>query len=76
MSFHIVIKHSFKMFFNSLESSIEWSRSVLNARCRVCRRKGDPEKMLLCDTCNKGHHIYCLKPMLEVCIKNMLGKEN
>lgn len=51
-----------------LESSIEWSRSVLNARCRVCRRKGDPEKMLLCDTCNKGHHIYCLKPALEVTI--------
>lgn len=48
------------------ESSVEWSRSVLNARCRVCRRKGDHEKMLLCDTCNKGHHIYCLKPPMEV----------
>lgn len=48
-----------------LESSVEWSRSVLNARCRVCRRKGDPEKMLLCDTCNKGHHIYCLKPPMD-----------
>jgi hypothetical protein len=32
----------------------------------VCRRKGDPENMLLCDNCNKGHHAYCLKPALDV----------
>jgi bromodomain adjacent to zinc finger domain protein 1A len=48
------------------DNSITWNRSALNARCRICRRKGDPEKMLLCDGCDKGHHMYCLKPLLTV----------
>ncbi|XP_077296787.1 ATP-dependent chromatin assembly factor large subunit isoform X2 [Arctopsyche grandis] len=47
-----------------LENSIEWSRSILNANCRICRRKNDDENMLLCDSCNKGYHMYCLKPKL------------
>jgi PHD-finger len=37
----------------------------MNAKCRVCRRKTDPEKMLLCDGCDRGHHMYCLKPKLK-----------
>ncbi|KAH0556601.1 bromodomain adjacent to zinc finger domain protein 1A isoform X1 [Cotesia glomerata] len=49
---------------NTLESSIAWSRSALNARCRICRKCRDAENMLLCDGCNKGHHLYCLKPKL------------
>ncbi|CAL8080599.1 unnamed protein product [Orchesella dallaii] len=60
---------SFSQLFVHLftfDNSVEWSRSVLNARCRVCRRKGNPENMLLCDGCNKGHHAYCLKPPLEI----------
>ena len=40
-------------------------RSILNTRCRICRRKADPEKMLLCDGCDRGHHLYCLKPKLK-----------
>ncbi len=43
-----------------------WSKSFLNARCRLCRKKGDGEKMLLCDGCDRGHHIYCLKPPMKV----------
>lgn len=50
----------------TLESSILWSKSSLNARCRLCRRKGDGEKMLLCDMCDRGHHMYCLKPPVKV----------
>ena len=50
----------------TLDNSITWSRSALNARCRICRRKSDPDNMLLCDGCDKGHHIYCLKPKLKV----------
>lgn len=50
----------------TLERSIAWSRSVLKAHCRICRRRGDAENMLLCDGCNRGHHLYCLKPPLEV----------
>ncbi|KAL5008235.1 hypothetical protein ScPMuIL_013816 [Solemya velum] len=46
----------------TLEKSIAWSKSALHARCRVCRRKGDGEHMLLCDGCDRGHHTFCLKP--------------
>ncbi|CAH2044803.1 unnamed protein product, partial [Iphiclides podalirius] len=49
----------------TLDSSIMWSASILNASCRLCRRKTDPDNMLLCDGCNKGHHLYCLKPKLS-----------
>ncbi|PSN58246.1 hypothetical protein C0J52_00127 [Blattella germanica] len=52
------------LHLSSLDNSIQWSRSALNAHCRLCRRRGDGENMLLCDGCNKGHHLYCLKPKL------------
>ncbi|XP_063895724.1 bromodomain adjacent to zinc finger domain protein 1A [Helicoverpa armigera] len=58
-SYSQVVLHLF-----TLDSSITWSASILNACCRLCRRKTDPENMLLCDGCNKGHHLYCLKPKL------------
>lgn len=33
----------------------------------VCKKKGDEEQMLLCDSCNKAFHMYCLRPrILEV----------
>ncbi|GLG96446.1 Nucleosome-remodeling factor subunit NURF301 [Gryllus bimaculatus] len=47
-----------------LDFSIHWSKSVLNTRCALCKRRGDGENMLLCDGCNRGHHLYCLKPKL------------
>lgn len=49
-----------------LETSVTWSKSALHARCRICRRKTDGEHMLLCDGCDRGHHMYCLKPPLKV----------
>lgn len=51
---------------SSLERSVLWSRSVLNARCRICRRRGDADNMLLCDGCDRGHHTHCLRPRLRV----------
>lgn len=54
------------LHYCTLDSCIMWSRSVLLARCRICHRQRDPENMLLCDECNKGHHMYCLKPKLTV----------
>ncbi|XP_075983251.1 ATP-dependent chromatin assembly factor large subunit [Anticarsia gemmatalis] len=58
-SFAQLVLHVF-----TLDSSVTWSASILNASCRLCRRKTDPDNMLLCDGCNKGHHLYCLKPKL------------
>lgn len=51
--------------YGTLDSCIMWSRSALLARCRICRRQKDSENMLLCDSCNQGHHLYCLKPKLK-----------
>ncbi|KAJ9120143.1 hypothetical protein QFC22_003042 [Naganishia vaughanmartiniae] len=33
--------------------------------CEVCRSGRDGTKMLLCDECDKGFHIYCLDPPLS-----------
>merc|ERR1711881_414337 len=49
----------------TLDNSIVWSKSIMNTKCRICRRKTDPDQMLLCDSCDKGHHLYCLKPKLK-----------
>ena len=54
------------LHLSTLEKAVTWSKSVLHTRCKLCRRKGDPEKMLLCDQCDRGHHMYCLKPPLKV----------
>ncbi|CAG9857878.1 unnamed protein product [Phyllotreta striolata] len=52
------------LHYGTLDSCVMWSRSALLARCRICRRQKDSENMLLCDNCNLGHHLYCLKPTL------------
>lgn len=53
------------LHLQSLDESIAWSKSSMNARCRLCKKKGDAEKMLLCDGCDRGHHIFCLRPVLK-----------
>merc|ERR1719420_2718534 len=37
----------------------------MNTKCKICRRKVDPDKMLLCDGCDNAYHMYCLKPKLK-----------
>lgn len=62
------------LHYGTLDSCVKWSRSVLLARCRICSRKKDSENMLLCDNCNLGHHLYCLKPKLTVSKMDILSK--
>ena len=50
---------------STLERAIAWSKSLMNVRCRICRRKGGDEYMLLCDGCDHGYHMYCLRPPLH-----------
>lgn len=50
------------LHYNILHDAITWSRSAQRVGCLICRRKNDPEQTLLCDQCNKGWHMYCLKP--------------
>jgi bromodomain adjacent to zinc finger domain protein 1A len=52
------------LHYNILHDSILWSRSAQRVGCMICRRKNDPEQTLLCDECNKGWHMFCLKPKL------------
>lgn len=49
----------------NLDESIAWSKSTLNAKCKICRKKGDPEHMVLCCECDRGYHLYCLRPALS-----------
>jgi len=53
------------MHLTTLDNSIVWSKSIMNTKCKVCRRKVDPDKMLLCDGCDNAYHLYCLKPKLK-----------
>lgn len=48
------------------EKSLNWDLSAMKTanKCRVCRRKANDE-MILCDKCNRGYHIYCLKPPIN-----------
>ena len=32
--------------------------------CMTCHSRGHADQMLLCDACDHGYHIYCLKPRL------------
>ncbi|GAB0088714.1 Bromodomain adjacent to zinc finger domain protein 1A, bromodomain [Sergentomyia squamirostris] len=54
------------LHYNILYDSIMWTESAHHAACQICRRKSDPEEMLLCDECNSGCHMFCLKPPLTV----------
>ncbi|XP_010931052.1 probable Histone-lysine N-methyltransferase ATXR5 isoform X2 [Elaeis guineensis] len=33
-------------------------------RCEQCRSGDRDEEMLLCDSCDKGYHIFCLRPIV------------
>ncbi|KAH9542983.1 hypothetical protein CY35_13G038200 [Sphagnum magellanicum] len=36
----------------------------LDYPCQVCQRTNDVNQMLLCNNCNGGYHLFCLKPKL------------
>lgn len=55
------------LHLNVLNDSILWRRSTNNSICKICRRRTDAEQLLLCDHCNGGTHMFCLRPkMIEV----------
>jgi len=53
------------LHLNVLNDCIQWRRSTNKSLCKVCRRGTDPEKMLLCDQCNGGTHMFCMKPKMR-----------
>lgn len=48
-----------------LDSCIKWEKSAENAKCKICRKKCDDAKLLLCDECNQAFHMYCLRPAIS-----------
>ncbi|XP_067619660.1 bromodomain adjacent to zinc finger domain protein 1A isoform X2 [Eurosta solidaginis] len=59
---------SFSQIFlhlNILHDCILWARSTNKSLCQVCRRGSDEDKMLLCDECNGGTHMFCMKPKMK-----------
>ncbi|XP_064601605.1 tyrosine-protein kinase BAZ1B-like [Liolophura sinensis] len=46
------------------DSCIKWEKSAENAKCKICRKKGEDNQSLLCDDCNQAFHLYCLRPAL------------
>ncbi|VDK76079.1 unnamed protein product [Litomosoides sigmodontis] len=53
------------LYYTTLESSILWTRSRLQARCRKCRKKGETEKLCMCARCDRCYHIDCAKPKIK-----------
>ncbi|XP_053673567.1 bromodomain adjacent to zinc finger domain protein 1A-like [Anopheles nili] len=52
------------LYYHTLYDGIQWSRSIERAYCMVCKRKANPDQLLICDECNRACHMYCLKPKL------------
>ena len=53
------------MLYEVLHESIRWDKSNANIKCKICRRNTDEAYMLLCDGCDLGFHMFCLKPRLD-----------
>ncbi|XP_028265980.1 bromodomain adjacent to zinc finger domain protein 2A [Parambassis ranga] len=47
-----------------LEKAIAWERSVTKVTCQVCKKGDNDECLLLCDGCDRGCHMYCLRPKI------------
>eukprot|EP00041_Stephanoeca_diplocostata_P028857 m.835238 g.835238 ORF g.835238 m.835238 type:complete len:1257 (+) comp23453_c0_seq4:506-4276(+) len=52
------------LLYELLYESIRWDKSAKNIKCKICRRANAEDKLLLCDGCDHGFHMYCLKPKL------------
>ncbi|KAK5647561.1 hypothetical protein RI129_002453 [Pyrocoelia pectoralis] len=58
------------LHYATLNKCIFWSRSALLTKCQVCRKQSNAESMILCDSCNKGQHLFCFRPKLKVVPKD------
>ena len=47
------------------EYDLTKSKPSKHLACEHCKRMDGEAFMLLCDTCNKGYHTWCLEPALD-----------
>ncbi|KAL7864396.1 hypothetical protein AOLI_G00158160 [Acnodon oligacanthus] len=45
-----------------LERAIAWEKSIVKVTCQMCRKGDNDECLLLCDGCDRGWHMFCLRP--------------
>ncbi|KAM9321195.1 bromodomain adjacent to zinc finger domain protein 2A [Gastrophryne carolinensis] len=45
-----------------LDKTLAWERSVSIVTCIYCRKGDNDESLLLCDSCDRGCHMYCHRP--------------
>lgn len=41
-----------------------WTQWFTDIKCQVCSRGDKEERMLLCDHCDSGYHMHCLRPII------------
>ena len=46
-------------------SGLDVEKNELDQKCEVCGSDDDPRSILLCDTCDGGYHLYCVRPKLN-----------
>ncbi|GAX74744.1 hypothetical protein CEUSTIGMA_g2191.t1 [Chlamydomonas eustigma] len=46
------------------EASLVFAKPTIDLPCEKCNMPHDDHVMVLCDSCNRGYHIYCLTPPL------------
>lgn len=44
--------------------SVKWSCPDCK-KCEICQKKGRGNRMLFCDVCDRGWHMYCMDPPVE-----------
>ncbi|VDO95551.1 unnamed protein product [Soboliphyme baturini] len=49
----------------TLDEQIAWKKSLSNARCRICRRKGTAPSFVVCANCEKPFHAKCVRPSIR-----------
>ncbi|KAB5546472.1 hypothetical protein PHYPO_G00072420 [Pangasianodon hypophthalmus] len=45
-----------------LERAIAWEKSIVKVTCQVCHKGDNDACLLLCDGCDRGWHMFCLRP--------------
>ncbi|XP_053500356.1 bromodomain adjacent to zinc finger domain protein 2A isoform X3 [Ictalurus furcatus] len=45
-----------------LERAIAWEKSIIKVTCQVCHKGDNDACLLLCDGCDRGWHMFCLRP--------------
>lgn len=57
---------------NDCTNADQWLKKLRAMKCNVCKKNSgkDDNKIILCDKCNKGWHIFCLKTPLKTIPKD------